>query len=47
MTGDRMPLGTSTLDPALFLQTASYLIPPTQFIEFGDSVATSCSFLAW
>lgn len=29
MIGDRMPLGTSTLDPVLFLQTASYLIPPT------------------
>ena len=29
MIGDRMPLGTSILDPVLFLQTASYLIPPT------------------
>lgn len=32
----------------LFLQAASYVTLPTkaQFIEFGDSKATSCSFLA-
>ena len=47
MIRDRIQLGTSTSDPVLFLQAASYLIPPTnaQFIEFGDALATTCCSL--